>query len=211
MASVNPVNPIPVGDKLEKKLNLLKKVIDENKSEVIRVREEMKQLIDMKSEEVLRELDSIWTEVNERKEKRRQDIEKNIVEINEYKKAMEKLFLNLNPTAIPTIDFTETFKSVHKEMDIEIPYIKLTWRVNELRDSINKLCGCSKQILKSSEDNPIQFKWSSCTRGDGDKQLNCPRGITINPVNNNIYVADWYHYRIQIFSKEGIGLEVLKM
>ncbi|KAI6653192.1 hypothetical protein LOD99_3717 [Oopsacas minuta] len=152
MASVNPVNPIPVSDKLERKLKLFKRVIEENKSEVIRVREEMKQLIDMKSEEVLRELDSIWTEVNERKKKKRQDIEKDINEVIKCKERMENLILNLNPTVIPKIDLTETFKSVHKEIDIQIPTIQLTWRMNELRDSINKLCSCNKDFVKFPKD-----------------------------------------------------------
>ena len=128
MASADPVNLIPSSEKLEKKLNLLKRVIDEKKLEVNQVRDEMKQLIDLKEEEVLRELDVIWEEVNERKEKKRQEIEKNVKDIK------------LNPTAIPTLEFTESFESVQKEMDIEIPFVKLTWRVDELRDSIHTLC-----------------------------------------------------------------------
>ena len=190
MASADPVNLIPSQREAREELNLLKRVIDEKKLEVNQVRDEMKQLIDLKEEEVLRELDVIWEEVNERKEKKRQEIEKNVKDIK------------LNPTAIPTLEFTESFESVQKEMDIEIPFVKLTWRVDELRDSIHTLCSCS--IVKYSEDTTVQLEWSSCARVGGDDQLYSPFGIAINSGNDSIYVTDYYLHRIQIFSKDAI-------
>ncbi|KAI6652687.1 hypothetical protein LOD99_4470 [Oopsacas minuta] len=87
----------------------------------------MKQLIDMKSEEVLKELDSIWEEVNQRKEKKRQEIEKNIEEINEAKKALEKLFLKLDPNSISLPQISERIESVKKDMDISIPTVVVAY------------------------------------------------------------------------------------
>ena len=73
----------------------------------------------------------------------------------------------MDPTSTPMIEIPQRIESVQKEMDIEIPFVKLTWRVNELRDSIHRLCSCSKQIVKYSEDTPVQLKWSSCAERRG--------------------------------------------
>ena len=47
-------------------------------------------------------------------------------------------------------------------MDIDIPNVKLTWRVNELEDCINRMCRCEQQILAYKEDTRFQLKWSKC-------------------------------------------------
>ena len=40
------------------------------------------------------------------------------------------------------------------------------------------------------------------TPGNGEGQLNSPRGITINELNGDIFVCDWGNNRVEIFSKD---------
>ena len=48
-----------------------------------------------------------------------------------------KKFKKLNPTSKPKIDISDSIDSVKREMDIDIPNVKLTWRIDELKDCIN--------------------------------------------------------------------------
>ena len=64
----------------------------------------------------------------------------------------------------------------------------------------NKL---QSKVNSFREDTQFQLKWSKCEFGRGYNQLNCPWGISTNPVNDNIYVADKWNNRVQIFSIEG--------
>ena len=93
-------------------------------------------------------------------------------------------------------------------MDIDVPNVKLTWRVDELKDCINKMCRCDQQILVYNEDTQYQLKWSKCEYGDN--QLNRPWGLATNPMNENIYVADQFNHRVQIFSREGERIRSVK-
>ena len=95
-------------------------------------------------------------------------------------------------------------------MDIDIPNVKLTWKVDELKDFINRMCRCDQQILVYNEDTQYQLKWSKCEKGSGDNQLYTPFGIATNPMNENIYVADQTNHRVQIFSREGEWIRSVK-
>ena len=169
----------------------------------------MRSLIE-KKEEIIRELDAIWEEVNTRIEKKKIETQKKLEKMEEHRKGMENIFRELNPTSITFSQFSDTIDSVKREMDIDIPNVKLTWRVDELKDCINRMCRCDQQILVYSEDTRYQLKWSNCEEGSGDNQLYNPCSIATNPMNENIYVTDQSNHRVQIFSREGERIRSVK-
>ena len=204
-----PVSLFGVSNKLQNKVNSFREVIERKKLEVRRVSKEMRSLIEKKEEEIIRELDSIWEEVNDRIEKKKTETKK-LETIGEYRKGMENIFRELNPTSILFSQISDAIDSVRREMDIDIPNVKLTWRVNKLKDCINRMCRCDQHILVYNEDTRYQLKWSKCDSGSGYNQLSGPWGIATNPMNENIYVADQWNHRVLILSREGEWIRSVK-
>ena len=112
----------------------------------------------------------------------------------------------LPPQSLPHV--SEAVESAKSELDINIPYLNLSWRVDALRESINRMC-CVEQVFKE-ETTPFQLRWSKCEKGDGETQFDYPCSIAINYVNDNIYVTVFNKNRVQIFSKEGEWIRSLK-
>ena len=205
-----PVSSFGVSNKLQNKVNSFREVIERKKLEVRRVSKEMRSLIEKKEESIIRELDTIWEEVNARMEKKKTETQKNLETMEEHRKGMENIFRELNPNSILFSQISDAIDSVKREMDIDIPNVKLTWRVDELKDCINRMCRCDQQILVYNEDTRYQLKWSKCEEGRGENQLNLPCGIATNPMNENIYVTDKWNHRVQIFSREGEWIRSVK-
>ena len=205
-----PASLFGVSNKLQSKVNSFREMIERKKLEVRRVSKEMRSLIEKKEEAIIQELNAIWEEVNTRMEKRKTDIQTKIGVLDAKAKEMEQLFTELNPGSGPLLNISEKLNSVRREMDIDIPNVKLTWRVDELKDCINRMCRCNQQILVYNEDTRYQLKWSKCEKGRGDNQLYRPFGIATNPMNENMYVADQWNYRVQIFSREGEWIRSVK-
>ena len=209
-ASINPTEG-PAKNKLEDKMNILREVIDTNKSMVLRVSAEMKQLIDEKSQLIIRQLDAIWDEANHRLNQKREEVNKKIEKINKCKAEMKELFASLPPTLPIFLEqIPEAIESVRREMDMNVPHVKLSWRVNELRESIEGMCVCEDRVVKFGDDIPIALKWSSCDKGEQENQLSYPRGLSIDCISDRIYVADWGTHRVQIFSGNGEWIKCLK-
>ena len=204
-----PIRLVPVSNKLQDKMRTLREVIDRNKSSALRINEEMKQLIEDRTQLIIWELESIWDQVNTRMNKKREELNKKIEEINKRKNELENLFKNLNPTSIPKIEINDSINSVRREMDIEIPYIKLTWRVDELMESIQRLCTCEQLNVKYRENTNIRLKWATCSKGKGDNELWNPYGVAIDSINNRIFVANDGTHRIQVFSVNGDWIKSL--
>ena len=206
-----PASLFGVTNKLQNKVNSFREVIERKKLEVRRVSKEMRNLIKQKEEAIIRELENIWEEVNARIERKKTETQKKIRELERKKREIDKMILELNPTETQfPLQFSEAIERAKKEMDIDIPNVKLTWRVDELKDCINRMCRCDQQILVYNEDTRYQLKWSKCEEGRGDNQLNDPFGIATNPMNENIYVADQSNHRVQIFSREGEWIRSVK-
>ena len=205
-----PVSLFGVNNKLQSKVNSFREMIEGKKSEIRRVSKEMRSLIEKNEKELIRDLDSIWEELNTRIEKKKNDVEKKICVLESKAKEMEQLFTEINPGSGPLFHISEKLNSVKREMDIDIPKVNLTWRVDELKDCINRMCRCDQQILVHNEDTRYQLKWSKCEKGSGDNQLYHPWGIATNPMNENMYVADQSNHRVQIFSREGEWIRSVK-
>ena len=206
-----PVSLFGVSNKLQSKVNSFREVIERKKLEVRRVSKEMRSLIQEKEESIIRELDAIWKEVNTRMEKTKTETQKKIRELESKKKEIDKILLELDPEETQFPQFSEAIeRAKKKEKDIDIPNVKLTWKVDELKDCINRMCRCDQQILVYNEDTRYQLKWSKCEEGRGDNQLYRPWGIATNPMNENIYVADQWNHRVQIFSREGEWIRSVK-
>ena len=205
-----PASLFGVSNKLQSKVNSFREMIERKKLEVRRVSKEMRNLIEKKEEAIIRELNDILKEVNTKLERKKAETQKEIEGIETLRKEMEIKIRKLKPTSIHLTQISEEIDSIKSEMDIDIPNVKLTWRLDKLKDCINRMCRCDQQILVYNEDTQYQLKWSNCERGIGDNQLNSPWGITINPMNENIYVADQWNHRVQIFSREGEWIRFVK-
>ena len=205
-----PASLFGVSNKLQSKVNSFREMIERKKLEVRRVSKEMRSLIETKEEEIIRELNAIWEELNAKMERKKVEIQTKIAAFEEKAREMEKLYEELSAESSPLFNVSEKVDSVKRKMDIDIPNVKLTWRVDKLKDCINRMCRCDQQILVYNEDTQYQLKWSKCKFGKGDNQLNSSWGIATNPMNENIYVADQCNHRVQIFSREGEWIRSVK-
>ena len=205
-----PVSLFGVSNKLQSKMNSFREVIERKKLEVRRVSEEMKNLIEKKEEEIIRELDIIWEEMSTRMKWKKTKTQAGIEEAKTTAEKLEKILRTLNPMLETKIDILLPVETAKREMDIDIPNVKLTWRVDELKDCINRMCRCEQHILVYNEDTRFRLKWSRCEEGRGDTQLNLPWGVATNSMNENVFVADQWNDRVQIFSREGEWIRSVK-
>ncbi|KAI6657359.1 hypothetical protein LOD99_107 [Oopsacas minuta] len=211
-----PVSLMPVSNKLQDRMNILRDVIDSKKTLVRNVGEEMKQLIEQKTQLILRELEGIWDGANQRMNQKKDEIHKKIEELNRYKAEMGKIFKDFNE--IPCFDqIDESIESVKRGMNIDIPYVNLKWKVNELRESINTLCTCEQRIVKFVEDIHIPLKSSFGDRGELNEQIHDLFdvaidlfGVAIDSINDIIYVANRESIIVQIFSGNGEWIHFLE-
>ncbi|KAI6647122.1 hypothetical protein LOD99_8859 [Oopsacas minuta] len=151
-----PDSLMPVSNKLQDRMNILRDMIDSKKTLVRNVGEEMKQLIEQKTQLILRELEAIWDEANQRMNQKKDEIHKKIGELNKHRAEMGKIFKDLNE--IPCFDqINESIESVKRGINIDIPYVNLKWKINELRESIDTLCTCEQRIVNCWESNRVQI------------------------------------------------------
>ena len=134
-----PASLFEVSDKLQNKVNSFREMIERKKSEVRIVCKEMRNLIEKKEISIIGELENILCEVNAGVEKKIIETQKHIREL-EFK--IDGILRKFNPTETHFSELSEAIESPKREMDIDIPNVKLTWRVNELKDCINRMCRC---------------------------------------------------------------------
>ena len=190
-------------------MNVLKEVIENKKSLVRRVAQEMKTRIDNRTMDILKDLDAVWENVNTLVTEKRDEMEKTIAELNRYKAEMETLFKRHNQHHSLT-QVSELISSMRQELDVDIPFVSLTWRLSELRDCIDGMCVCETKDVKLRNDIPISLKWSCGEKRNGENQLYNPQAISIDVMNDRVYVACQDPNKIQIFSRNGEWIECLK-
>ena len=199
----------PVSNKLQERMNVLKEVIENKKSLVRRVAQEMKTRIDDRTMDILKDLDAVWENVNTLVTGKRDEMEKTIAELNRYKAEMETLFKRHNQHPSLT-QVSESIGSMRQELDVDIPFVSLTWRLSELRDCIDGMCVCETKDVKLRNHIPISLKWSCGEEGKGEHQLYNPQAISIDVMNDRVYVACRNPNKVQIFSRNGEWIECLK-
>ena len=161
-----PVTAFPESEKLQRKVNAFREVIESEKMIVRRIGREMREVISRKEEEVIRELNAIWDSVSVRIEKKKQEIENKIGEIEKRDqeirknyKEMKSLFQGIDEpfaqTHFPNI--SDGIKLLKEKMDISIPYVKVTLRLDELKESIKIMFSCKQ---RSKESIFYKLKWS---------------------------------------------------
>ena len=154
-----PVSLFGVSDKLQSKVNSFREVIERKKLEVRRVCKEMRSLIKNKEEAIVRALDAIWEEVIAEMEKKKTEAQKENEKIRAHKTEMLRKSKILNPTPKkPKIEISDSIDSLKTEMDIDIPKVRLKWRVEELKNCIIRMCRFEQQILVYNENSPYQLK-----------------------------------------------------
>ena len=200
----------PVSNKIQDRMNVLKEVIESKKSLVRRVAKEMKTRIDNRTMDILKNLDAVWENVNTLVTRKRDEMEKTVAELNRHKAEMETLFKQHNQHPSLLTQISESIGSMRQELDLDIPFVSLTWRLSELRDCIDGMCVCETKDVKLRNNMPISLKWSSGEEGKGENQLNGPQGIAIDVMNNRVYVACHDPNKVQIFSRNGEWIESLK-
>ena len=199
----------PVSNKLQERMNVLKEVIENKKSLVRRVAQEMKTRIDNRTMDILKDLDAVWENVNTLVTGKRDEMVKTIAELNRHKAEIEKLFKRHNQHPSQT-QLSESISSMRQELDVDIPFVSLTWRLSELRDCVDGMCVCETKDVKLRKDIPISLKWSCGEYGNGEHQLIDPCGICIDVMNDRVYVACRIPDKVQIFSRNGEWIECLK-
>ena len=200
----------PVSNKLQERMNVLKEVIENKKSLVRRVAQEMKTRIDNRTMDILKDLDAVWENVNTLVTEKRDEIEKTIAELNRHNAEMEILFKRHNQHHSLLAQISESIGSMRQKLDVDIPFVSLTWRLRELRDCIDGMCVCETKDVKLRNDIPISLKWSCGEGGNGEHQLYDPRAISIDVMNDRVYVACCIPSKVQIFSRNGEWIECLK-
>ena len=200
----------PVSNKMQDRMNVLREVIQSKKALVHRTANEMKTRIDNRTMDVIKQLDAIWERVNTRVTQKRDEMDKTIAELNQYRAHMETLFSrhNQHPSSLAQID--DSICSMRQELDVDIPFVSLSWRLSELRDCIDGMCVCETKDVTLRNDLPLSLKWSCGEKGEEENQIHNPRGVAIDVMNDRVYVACCDPSRVQIFSMNGGWIKCLK-
>ena len=200
----------PVSNKMQDRMNVLREVIQSKKALVHRAANEMKTRIDNRTMDIIKQLDAVWERANTRVTQKRDEMEKTIAELNKHRAHMETLFSkhNQHPSSLAQID--DSISSMRQELDVDIPFVSLSWRLSELRDCIDGMCVCETKDVTLRNDLPLSLKWSCGERGEEENQIYHPRGVAIDEMNDRVYVACYNPSKVQIFSMNGGWIKCLK-
>lgn len=190
-------------------MNLLREVIEDKRSLVRRTADEMKTRIDNRTRDILRELDAVWERVDTLVTQKRAEMEYTVAELDRHKAEMETLFKRHNQHPSLAL-ITESIGSMRQELDVDIPFVSLTWRLSELRECIDGMCVCETNSVALQDDIPTSLKWSCGEGGEGDDKLFEPHGVAIDVLKNRVYVACYGSNIVQIFSRHGEWIKCLK-
>ena len=183
---------------------------DNYELELSRVREKIKtkflKLIDClkaRESELLRELDNILTSYLSY----RSELEK----VNEKKQDFENMQNALKGVSIISAksiheDILEELSTKLKSIQtpIEPKMASFECDINKMLAELNNLGKLVKKVRSEidykSKKQPLV---SVCEKGNGMKQLNCPRDVTVDNETGNIFIADTYNNCIKVFDSTG--------
>ena len=200
----------PVSNKMQDRMNVLREVIQSKKALVHRAANEMKTRIDNRTMDVIKQLDAVWERANTLVTQKRDEMENTITELTRHRADMETLFKrhNQHPSYLAQID--DSICSMRHELDVNIPFVSLSWRLSEPRDCIDGMCVCETKDVTLRNDLPLSLKWSCGEGGKEENQIYGPWGVAIDVMNDRVYVACRYSNRVQIFSMNGGWIKCLK-
>ena len=120
-----------------------------------RAANEMKTRIDNRTMDIIKQLDAVWERANTRVTQKRDEMENTIAELNRHRSDMETLFRrhNQHPSSLVQID--DSIGSMRQELDVDIPFVSLSWRLSELRDCIDGMCVCETKDVTLRIDSPL--------------------------------------------------------
>ena len=191
MATANP--PISISeDNFVLELNRVKESI------VTKFRE-LSEYLDQKKSEFLRQIDTILVSY--------QTYKRELQTANEKKKALEttKAFhqnqLTNSPVKSVHDDFIDLINTQLKSI-VTPKQPKLVGFVcdeKKLLSEVNELCKLVERVSEIDYKSKTQSIISVCDRGNGNEQLNYPRGVTVDHNTGNIYVADCLNNCVKVF------------
>ena len=85
------------------------------------------------------------------------------------------------------------------DFHLEVQQISLAWHEQEFKQFVSSICTIQPLPLKIIQEQ----QWTSAKRGSEDENIYRPHGLTVDKETNDIYIADCYNCRIQVFSSEG--------
>ena len=83
---------------------------------------------------------------------------------------------------------------------LETPQITLVWHEKQFNQFVSSICTIQPLPLKTIQEQ----QWTSAKRGSEVDNIYRPHGLTVDKETNDIYIADCYNSRIQVFSSEGV-------
>ena len=141
--------------------------------------------------------------------------EKYIQQIEFYKNELKEKFIHIREETnkIETKNMEELDKILSMLNDpnnpdyiSQVQQVTLSLREEELRNCISSLCTVEPTPLPVLREQA----WTSAKRGSDSDNIFRPHGITIDRETNEIYIADCYNSRIQVFTSEGKHKKTLK-
>ena len=190
-------------DELERKLTDLSERVELKKEEVKSNFQQFHDLLSVRENFVLKEMDDIFTlarqEVAEKKETllelytAREGLERDLTQ-NKLKKVLEKNLRVLEGEIVEEV-----------ARGVNVGWMKLEWKREELEQSVIEVCKVVS--LKERPVTRVDYSTKLCPvwshDGTGSGQIIDPRQLVIDNTTHNIFVADYWAKRIQVFNAEG--------
>ncbi|KAI6657305.1 hypothetical protein LOD99_53 [Oopsacas minuta] len=143
------------------------------------------------------------------------DRDKYIQQIEMYKKELTEKFIkirkettNIENQAIEQLDkILSDLKDPQKpDYHLQEQEIMLSWHEQEFKQFLTSICTIEPCPIPVTP-NPV---WTSAKRGSENDNIFRPHGLSIDPETNEIYIADCYNSRVQVFTNEGIHRRIIK-
>ena len=208
MATRLPAESLLGEERVEIELEELRSQVQREKEKVRKYFHQLHLLLAAREESVLRELDEIVDRVRaELTEKRallqqlntaREGLERDLTQ-NKLRELLQKNVRSLEDGVGEVLG-----------RGVRVGWLEVEWNVEGVEVSVSDVCKvvCLKAKPVQRVDYSVKVRpvWSRVTRGGGPDQISYPNQITIDNTTQNIFVADMYCPRIQVFNSEGYHL-----
>ena len=190
-------------DKLERKLIDLSEQVELKKEEVRGNFQQLHGLLTVRENFLLEEMDRVVTRA-------RQEVTEKRRILQEMYTAREGLERDLTNNTLKKL-LEKNLRAIEDEIGEEVArgvnvgWLELDWKREQLEQSVIDLCKVvtlkEKPVTRvdySAKKSPV---WSR--DGTGSSEITNPMQIAIDETTHNIFVADHYANRIQVFDEEG--------